>query len=101
MTDRTITPEIVRLIRGMLRRGDKNQDIAACFSINQGRISEIKTGQTYTDVLGEATPDELPPPPPYPSPFELLQAQQGLWAARVALQAVSERVEQALVAVTN
>jgi hypothetical protein len=100
MTDRTITVEMARLIKGMLLRGYDQSDIAACFLINGGRISEINTGKRFPEVTA-GSPDELPPPPPYPSFFELWHAQQGLWAARVALQAVSERVEQALVAVTN
>lgn len=104
---------MIPLIKGMLAREDDQSDIAACFLINGGRVAEVHNSITRDYVRDEpalttrarpippAPANELPPPPPYPSPFELLQAQQGLWAARVALQAVSERVEQALIAVTN
>lgn len=98
--DRTITGDMARLIKGMLLRGDDQSDIAACFLINGGRISEINTNKRFVEVTA-APPDELPPPAPYPSPFELLHAQQGLWAARVSLQAVGERIGQALLAVEN
>lgn len=105
MTDRTITDDMAKLIKGMLLRGDDQSDIAACFLINGGRVSEINTGNGSTGQkfahLSAAAPDELPPPAPYPSPFELLHAQQGLWAARVALQAVGDRIGQALLAVEN
>ena len=61
--------KVASLIKGMLRRGDKQSDIAACFLINGGRISEINTGLRFADIT--AAPEaELPPPAPYPSLME-------------------------------
>lgn len=100
MIDRTITSDMARLIKGMLLRGDDQSDIAACFLINGGRISEINTNKRFAEVTA-APPEELPPPPPYPSFFELWHAQQSIWAVRVSLKAVSERIDQALIAVEN
>lgn len=91
---------MIPLIKGMLDRGDDQSDIAACFLINSGRIAEINRGDRAPDVKS-APADELPPAPPYPSPYELWKAGSGLWAARVALEAVQEKMEAALVAVTN
>jgi hypothetical protein len=91
---------MVPLIKGMLIRGDEQSDIAACFLINSGRVAEINTGQRSPEIA-TAPPEALPPPFPYPSPYELWKAKTGLWAARVALEAVSERIQQALVAVEN
>ena len=68
--------EIAALIKGMLKRGDRQSDIAACFLINGGRISEINTGQRFPDVPAAT---ELPPHGPYPSPFDLWKAKQEMW----------------------
>ena len=96
---------MIPLIKGMLTRQDDQSDIAACFLINSGRVSEINTGE---GAVGEraasmqaASPEDLPPAGPYPSAYELWKANASLWAARVALEAVQEKVEQALVAVVN
>lgn len=95
-----ITQEMVSMIKGMLNRGDKQQDIAACFGINSARVAEIKSGKKHAEV--KAAPDEaLPPVPPYPSPYDLWKAKNAIWAARVALEAVMDAVEKATTAVKN
>ncbi|WP_453951832.1 hypothetical protein [Bradyrhizobium sp. USDA 377] len=91
---------MVPLIKGMLIRGDEQSDIAACFLVNSGRVAEINTGQRSPEVH-TAPAEELPPPFPYPSPYELWKAQTSLLAARVALEAVQEKIGQALIAVGN
>ena len=91
---------MIPLIKGMLLRKDDQSDIAACFLINSGRVAEINTNQRSPEVKA-AAPEDLPPAGPYPSAYELWKAQSNLWAARVALQAVQEKIEQALVAVEN
>jgi hypothetical protein len=49
----------VSIIRGMLKRGDKQHDVAAWFSENQARIVEAEQGKFG---VHEAAPvDELPP----------------------------------------
>lgn len=90
--------EIAALVKGMLKRGDKQSDIAACFLINGGRISEINTGQRFADIA-PASEDELPPRGPYPSPFDLWKANREIWRVRVALQTATEALQEALVAV--
>ena len=42
-----LTSETVREIRQRLARGEFQHDIAADLGINQGRISEIKTGKRH------------------------------------------------------
>jgi hypothetical protein len=90
--------EIAALVKGMLKRGDKQSDIAACFLINGGRISEINTGQRFADIA-PAPEAELPPPAPYPSPFELWKANRETWRARVALEKALVLLREATVAV--
>lgn len=101
---------MIPLIKGMLTRGDDQSDIAACFLINGGRSADINRSMTRSYENDEpalttrarpipAATEGLPPPPPYPSPYELWKAQSGLWAARVALEAVQEKIEMALLAV--
>jgi hypothetical protein len=88
--------EIAALIKGMLKRGDKQSDIAACFLINSGRVAEINTGQRFADVKPQRD-DLLPPAGPYPSPHELWNTKQELWRVRLALEAAANAIQQALV----
>lgn len=59
------------IIKGMLLRGDKPQDIAFWFGVNNGRISEIKNGTNFVDVPPEKF-EKLPPAGPYPPLKDLL-----------------------------
>lgn len=60
----SLTAADAAIVKGMLRRGDRQSDIAAYFRVNGGRISEINTGKTHADVEA-ASCDQLPPPGPY------------------------------------
>jgi hypothetical protein len=75
-------------IKGMLKRGDLQSDIAAFFGTNGGRIAEINTGQRLPDVE-TAAPDRLPPRGPY------LAARSAI-RARDTLSAVRDLIDQAL-----
>jgi hypothetical protein len=90
-----LNDEIVTMIKGMLDRGDKQSDISACFLINAGRVAEINTGQKWGHVIA-APVEALPPAGPYPSPYELWKAKNGLWATRVALEKVRENIDVAI-----
>lgn len=85
-SNRHVEPMMVPLIKGMLDRGDLQQDIAAFFGLNSGRIAEINTGQKHADV--PAVSANLPPPGPYLTPY-------ALWRARVALEQVHLEVDTA------
>lgn len=53
------------IIKGMILRGDHNQDIAAWFGVNQCRVAEIKKGDRFPEV--DPNPNvNLPPSGPYP-----------------------------------
>lgn len=46
-----VTPEMAAEIKALLRSGTMSQhDIAARYRINQGRVSEIKTGLKFPGV---------------------------------------------------
>ena len=45
-----LSPDDIKLIKVRLRRGDHQHDIAADYGLNQGRISEINTGQRFKDI---------------------------------------------------
>ena len=62
----------ISLIKGMILRGDNLQDIAFWFGVNLGRISEIRSGIKYNDIL-PADKNNLPPQGPYPSLSELFK----------------------------
>lgn len=49
----------VKIIRGMIARGDKQHDIAAWFGENQARIAEAEAGK-YGEFAA-APAEELPP----------------------------------------
>jgi hypothetical protein len=67
----SLTEEDAAQIKGMLKRGDKPQDIAFYFGVNNGRISEIKSGVKFTNV-STAPLESLPPKGPYPPIRDLL-----------------------------
>ena len=58
-----LTKEDAAIIKGMLRRGDRQHDIASWFGVNGGRIAEISARRKFADVLIET--DNLPPEGPY------------------------------------
>lgn len=60
----TLSEEDAAIVKGMLRRGDRQHDIAAWFGVNGGRIGEISTGAKFANVI-EASVHDLPPPGPY------------------------------------
>ncbi len=76
------------LVKGMLKRGDRQHDIAAWFGVNGGRIAEIATGNAFHWVM-PADADQLPPEGPYPSGRIAVEAQRALDEALNAL-AVAE-----------
>jgi hypothetical protein len=86
----------VALIKGMILRGDRQNDIAAYFKFNPRVISHINTGH-YKDYVHvrAADPHHLPPAD-YPSPYELIEAQRSLWRVRVALETVEEELRHSL-----
>lgn len=45
-----VTDEIAAKIKFYLAKGLNQHDIAAMFGINQGRVSEIHTGQIFPDT---------------------------------------------------
>jgi hypothetical protein len=93
-----ITDEVIAYVKGMLARGDKQQSIVACFggSLNPGRIAEIANGSRLYDNnepnlttrardVDPAPLRELPPPPPYRTPYELALAEREIRRIREAL----------------
>lgn len=53
------------VVKGMLRRGDRQHDIASWFGVNGGRIAEISSRGKFSDVVMQT--DRLPPVGPYVS----------------------------------
>ena len=79
--DRSIDDAMVALIKGMIKRGDVQSDIAAFFLINGGRINDIRNctpgtcGEKFRHIK-PAREEELPPTWPA-SAYELWQ--KGKW----------------------
>lgn len=76
------------IVKGMLGRGDRQHDIAAWFGVNGGRVADINTGKTFSDVH-PASVDKLPPPGPY-------LAGKDAYAALRALESTAQTVHAAL-----
>lgn len=55
----SLTRADVRLVLGMIARGDRHHDIAAWFGVNQGRIADAQDGKYGRPDA--ALPNELPP----------------------------------------
>jgi hypothetical protein len=72
------------IAKGMLRRGDRQHDIAAWFGVNGGRIAEIANGTKFSMVV-PSDQSKLPPPGPYPAGRIALEAITALRAAKQAL----------------
>lgn len=106
----SISDEEIAIIKGMLLRGDKNQSIVACFGgeHNPGRIAEISNAMArdYADDEPalttrarsiEAAPDDaLPPPPPYPTPYDLWRAGRSVRQAQMVLERTKDKIQIAL-----
>lgn len=53
-----LSPDDIKQIKLRLRRGEYQHDIAADYGLNQGRISEINTGQRFAKI--KPSGDEQP-----------------------------------------
>ena len=80
----SLNPEEVAIVKGMLKRGDRQHDVAAWFGVNGGRIAEIAKGLKHKDV--KAKEKGLPPKGPY-------LAAKG---AIIALEAAQDTISTAL-----
>jgi len=79
-----LTERDAALVKGMLRRGDRQHDIAAWFGVNGGRIGEIASGTAFK-TTPEAARLDLPPQGPYVSGRDVAVALKAIAIARKAL----------------
>jgi len=108
--NRNLTDSKIAIIKGMLMRGDAQQSIVACFGgeFNSGRIAEIHNSMTRESKDGEpnltirardispAPRDTLPPPPPYPSPYEIIRARAALRSSAESIKGMIEKAHTTL-----
>lgn len=59
-----LTADDAAVVKGMIARGDRNQDIAAFFGVNQRAVSYIRSGKNFASIKPHP-PVGLPPPGPY------------------------------------
>ena len=82
----------IAIVKGMLKRGDRQSDIAAYFGINSGRISEINNDLRGAEVTA-ADASELPEPGPYfVSARAALHTKQTLTALRDLIDQTLEEI---------
>lgn len=91
----SLTRTDAALVKGMLRRGDRQHDIAAWFGVNGGRIAEIATGARHGDV-SPARDEILPPPGPY-MPGRIAHATiEGLERVQAILERAANECQEVL-----
>lgn len=91
----SLTETDAALVKGMLRRGDRQHDIAAWFGVNGGRIAEISTGVRFASAT--AAPDHmLPPRGPYISGRAAHAAVDALQNIRDVLEGATRECEKVL-----
>ena len=86
-----LTEADASLVKGMLVRGDRQHDVAAWFGVNGGRIAEIATGANFAWVPRATS--ELPPPGPYPTGKQAIEAQKALDEALNALALAESKLQ--------
>jgi hypothetical protein len=90
----TLSVEQVAVVKGLLARGEKQQDIAAFFGENGGRIAEIHTGQKHSGVQ-PAIGRELPTPVQMvPWGFIMMEARKALEIARIGIASAEARLNE-------
>ena len=98
--DEELTTNDASLVKGMIKRGDKNEAIAAYFGVNQRAVSNVRSGQKFTTIAA-ASIDRLPPPGPYGVDpiyvrfYQTMTKVNQLWDQR-RLPAAKELMEKAL-----
>ena len=91
----SLTSEDAAIVKGMLKRGDRQHDIAAWFGVNGGRIGEIAAGDRFASV-GAASASALPPPGPYIAGRAAHAAVSGLEQIRTILRSAADECERVL-----
>lgn len=75
------TDNEISIVKGMLNRGDKQQDIASYFGVNSARVNEVNTGMKGERVQPAAL-DTLPPAGPAMAGRSAIRARDTLIALR-------------------
>jgi hypothetical protein len=88
----TLSAVDASIVKGMLRRGDRQHDIAAWFGVNGGRVAEIANSYRFADVSAAAS-EMLPPQGPYPKAREAVAAITALATVRQALATAEETIK--------
>lgn len=79
------------LVKGMLARGDRQHDIAAWFGVNGGRIAEVASGAAFHWIA--PAKNGLPPPGPYPTVRQAIEARKALDEALSALAVAESKLQ--------
>jgi hypothetical protein len=100
----SLTAEHVAVVKGLLARGEKQQDIAAFFGSNGGRIAEISVGYVVTKAgrkphpfadVKPAPKSELPLPSQLvPWGFMAAEAHKAIDIAMLGLRSAKERLNE-------
>lgn len=76
-----LTDNEISIVKGMLNRGDKQQDIASYFGVNSARVNEVNTGMKGERVQPAAL-DTPPPAGPAMAGRSAIRARDTLIALR-------------------
>lgn len=86
-----LTPDQAAIIKGLLARGDRQQDIAAFFATNSGRVAEINKGKIFPEVL-PAPRHALPSPRLMGNGYAAFIAYQALEVLETTVRTARDRI---------
>jgi len=90
----SLTDDDAAIVKGMLKRGDRQHDIAAYFGVNGGRIGEISTGDKFAHAPIQT--HDLPPAGPYLTGKSSIAVKRRLEEVRATLADAMTRIDEEL-----
>jgi len=80
------------IVKGMLKRGDRQHDIASWFGVNGGRIAEISVGKKFTDILYVS--NNLPPRGPYLSGMDTMRVKNKIKLLEEEISGIAKKLKK-------
>lgn len=88
-----------RIVKGMLKRGDRQHDIASYFGVNGGRVAEVASGECHYPNAQPLDEVKLPPPGPYIGAKSVFEVKQALLDAKQLIEEAGSQTDEAYIAV--
>ena len=86
----SLTEKDASVVKGMLKRGDRQHDIASWFGVNGGRIAEISSGKKFSYILPDQ--NNLPPRGPYLSGMDMMKIKDKVKSLNKEISIISKKL---------